>query len=404
MAVSTRLSALGLILLVTACGAGAEAPAEPLPPAIPVAQQVSADVAELVAAMDTFGLDLLTSPTLADKPNLVLSPASASLALQMVGAGASGETAAQMKKVLHLPEGVQPRMPAFDLTDLKVANTVWAQQGLVLKPGFTGTLRDQFGAAMNEADFKTDWDGARARINKTVEDQTAGKIPDLFPAKSITPLTRVVLTNALYLKAAWAREFPRDKTKNEPFTRSDGSTVSVPMMRNEPFKEPKAPLGYAEGPGYQVVTLPYRGGKLAFTVIIPSSTEALRAKGIATVLSEVQPADVQLAMPKFTVRSAMDLKKTLETAGMPLAFSSAADFSGITQQEPLRLDSVQHKTFVQVDEEGTEAAAATGVDVQVVSAPVVRTVTVDRPFIFVITDTATGAPLFLGRVNDPTAG
>ncbi|MFC0111110.1 serpin family protein [Kibdelosporangium aridum] len=402
MAVSTRLAALGLILLVTACGA--ETPAEPLPPALPVAQQVPTDMAELVAAMDTFGLDLLTSPTLADKPNLVVSPASVSLALQMVGAGAAGETAAQINKVLHLPEGVRPRMPAFDLTDLKVANTVWAQQGLALKPGFTDTLRNQFGAAMNEADFVKDSNGARARINKTVEDQTAGKIPDLFPPTSITPLTRVVLTNALYLKAAWAREFPKDRTRNEPFTRADGSTVSVPMMRNDPLKEPKVPLGYAEGPGYQVVTLPYRGGKLAFTVILPSSADALRARGIATVLGEVQPADVQLAMPKFTARSGMDLKKTLEAAGMPLAFSAAADFSAITEQEPLRVDSVQHKTFIQVDEEGTEAAAATGVDAQLVSAPAVRTVTVDRPFIFVITDTATGAPLFLGRINDPTAG
>lgn len=361
-------------------------------------------MAELVAAMDTFGLDLLTSPTLADKPNLVVSPASVSLALQMVGAGAAGETAAQINKVLHLPEGVRPRMPAFDLTDLKVANTVWAQQGLGLKPGFTDTLRNQFGAVMNEADFVKDSNGARARINKTVEDQTAGKIPDLFPPTSITPLTRVVLTNALYLKAAWAREFPKDRTRNEPFTRADGSTVSVPMMRNDPLKEPKAPLGYAEGPGYQVVTVPYRGGKLAFTVILPSSADALRAKGIATVLGEVQPADVQLAMPKFTARSGMDLTKTLEAAGMPLAFSAAADFSAITEQEPLRVDSVQHKTFIQVDEEGTEAAAATGVDAQLVSAPAVRTVTVDRPFIFVITDTTTGAPLFLGRINDPTAG
>lgn len=361
-------------------------------------------MARLVSAMDTFGLDLLTSPTLADRSNLVVSPASVSLALQMVGAGAAGETAAQINKVLHLPEGVQPRMPAFDLTDLKVNNIVWAQQGMAVEPAYTATLRNQFGATMNEADFIRDSRGARERINKTVEDQTAGKISDLFPSEAINPTTRMVLTNALYLKAAWAREFPKEMTRDDPFTRADGSTVTVPMMRNDLSKEPKAQLGYAEGPGYQVVTVPYKGGKLAFTVILASSQEAVRTKGIAALLSEVQPMDVQLAMPKFTVRSGMELATTLEDAGMPLAFSPSADFSGITLQERLYISSVQHKTFVQVDEEGTEAAAATGVVMKTTSAPMVQTVTVDRPFIFVITDTTTGAPLFLGRINDPTAG
>jgi serpin B len=211
------------------------------------------------------------------------------------------------------------------------------------------------------------------------------------------------VTNALYLKAAWAREFPRDKTKDAPFTRPDGSVVTVPMMHNDPFKEPKAELGYARGPGYQVVTLPYRGGKLAFSVIVPATIDALREKGIASLLSEVRPATVQLAMPRFTTRSAMDLSKALAEAGMPTAFTPGADFSGITDDTDLLIASVQHKTFVQVDEEGTEAAAATGADVQAVSAPQTYTVTVDRPFLFVITDTATGAPLFLGRINDPTA-
>jgi serpin B len=401
MAVPARLAALGLILLVTACGTEATSN-EPLPPPVPVARQVPADMAALTSAADAFGLDLLTAPALADKTNLIVSPVSASLALQLVGAGAAGDTAAQINKVLHLPDGVRPALPAFDQTDLKPANTAWVQQGLTLKAGYTDTLRNRFSTTLNEADFIRDNNGARDRINKTVADQTAGKITDLFPPESITGDTRLVLTNALYLKAAWAREFPRDMTKDAPFTRADGSTVTVPMMHNDPFKEPRAELGYAEGPGYQVVTLPYRGGKLAFTVIVPASVEALRGKQIAEILSQVQPTTVQLAMPRFTARSAMDLRKTLEEAGMPLAFSPAADFSGITDDVRLQIASVQHKTFVQVDEEGTEAAAATGVDAQMVSAPAFQTVTVDRPFLFVITDTATGAPLFLGRINDPT--
>jgi serpin B len=252
--------------------------------------------------------------------------------------------------------------------------------------------------------FRADPDGERRRINRTVADQTAGRITDLFPSGSIDEDSRLVLTNALYLKAAWAREFPRERTVDAPFTRADGSTVTVPMMHNEPGDDEGGMLGYAEGPGYQAVTLPYKGGKLAFTVIVPASAEALKGKGVAALLAEIRPAHVTLAMPRFTAGSAMDLRDTLTAAGMPDAFSSAADFSGITDDTGLYLGSVRHKTFVKVDEEGTEAAAATGVDAKAVSAPVPHTVTVDRPFLFVITDTANGAPLFLGRIGDPTAG
>jgi serpin B len=392
MAVSKRLAALGFVLLVTACGA--ESPAEQ-PSPTPVARRVPVDMAALVSATDAFGLDLLTAPTLADEPNLVVSPVSASLALQMIGAGAAGETAAQITKVLHLPDGVRPRLPAFGQTDLKVSNTAWTQQGFDLKPEYENTLRTQFGTTLREADFRKNPDEARRRINQTVEDQTAGKITDLFPRGSIDGDSRLVLTNALYLKAEWAQEFPIDKTTDAPFTRADGSTVTVPMMHTD------QELGYAEGPGYQVVTLPYKSGELAFTVIVPSAVDAIRGKGIAAILDEVRPGPVTLAMPRFTAQSAMDLTETLTAAGMPTAFSAAADFSGITDDQ-LCLDSVQHKTFVRVDEKGTEAAAATGSDAQIVSAVQPKTVTVDRPFVFVITDTATGAPLFLGRIADPT--
>ncbi|MBB4905123.1 serpin family protein [Actinophytocola algeriensis] len=395
-----RLAALGLVLLLTACGAEPEA-AGPPPPPVPVARTVPADTAAQVSAIDAFGLDLLTAPTLADRPNLVVSPVSASLALQMIGAGAAGETAAQMAKVLHLPDGARAQLPAFDQTDLKVSNTAWAQQGLELKPGYRDTLRDRFGTSMRTADFRADPGEARREINRTVADQTAGKITDLFPDNAITEDSRLVLTNALYLKAGWAREFPAEGTTDQPFTRADGTTVTVPMMHNDPADE--VDLGYAEGPGYQVVTLPYKGGGMAFTVIVPGTVDALRGKGIDAILGEVRPAPVALALPRFTTRSAMDLTETLTAAGMPLAFSDAADFGGITDDAQLRIDSVQHKTFVRIDEKGTEAAAATGVDAHAVSAPVVHTVTVDRPFLFVITDTATGAPLFLGRIADPTA-
>jgi serpin B len=399
MTVSRRLAALGFVLLVTACGAAAVPEEPPPPPPTPVARQVPIDMEALISATDAFGLDLLTAPSLADETNLVVSPVSASLTLQMIGAGAAGETAAQIVKVQHLPDGTRPRLPDFGQANLKVSDTAWTQRGLELNPGYRDTLRTQFGTTLREADFQKDPDDARQRINQAVADQTAGKITDLFPPNSIDSDSRLVLTNALYLKAEWAQAFPVDATADAPFTRADGSTETVPMMHNE--QEPD--LGYAEGPGYQAVTLPYRGGELAFTVIVPETMNALRGKGIAAILDEVRPAPVALAMPRFTARSALDLTDTLKAAGMPAAFSAAADFSGITDDAELYLDSVRHKTFVQVDEKGTEAAAATGADAQVVSAVQPHIVTVDRPFLFVITDTATGAPLFLGRIADPTA-
>lgn len=401
MGISTRSAALGLALLITACGSEPAPPELPTP--VPVVERVPADTAALVSAIDAFGLDLLTAPALADRPNLVVSPASASVALQMIAAGAAGPTAEEMTRVLHLPAGVRTRLPAFDRTDLKVSDTAWTQRGLDLKPGYRDTLAHRFDTTLHEADFRKDPGGAAREINKTVADQTGGRITDLFPPDAFDDSTRLVLTNALYLKADWAQEFPTDRTADEPFTRGDGSTVTVPMMHNDPAQEPPFTLGYAEGPGYQVVTLPYKGGRLAFTVIVPAAPDIVRAKGVATILGEVRPTPVALAMPRFTARSAMDLTDTLKAAGMPTAFTDAADFSGITGKVPLRIDSVRHSTFVRVDEKGTEAAAATGVEAKVTAAVAVRTVTVDRPFLFVITDTATGAPLFLGRITDPTA-
>jgi serine protease inhibitor len=399
MAVSTRLAALGSAVLIAACGTPAPAPP---PPPLPVTAQVPAGLVDVVSAVDAFGLDLLTAPALAAEPNLVVSPMSVFTALRMVGAGARGETAAQIERVLHLPAGAPPELPAVDQTDVRMANTSWTRRGLTLRPDYRDTLRTRFGTTMNEADFGRDPEGARRRINETVADQTAGKITDLFPRGSLDSDTQLVLTNALYLKAPWAHAFPAARTADEPFTRADGSTVTVPMMHNHPSARPDDDLGYAAGDGYQVVTLPYRGGALAFTVIVPATPEALRGKGIATLLAEVEPAPVTLAMPRFTTRSAMDLQDTLEAAGMPLAFTDTADFTGIADV-PLHLDSVRHNTFVQVDEEGTEAAAATGIEAVPISAQVDYNVVVDRPFVFVITDTATGTPLFLGRISDPTA-
>lgn len=410
---------LGLVIGVISCGSPRVANAPPRP--VPVAQDVPANVAALAAADDALGVDLLASPAVPRTGNVAVSPVSVALALQMVASGAAGSTAKEIAHVLHLQdgsaaataaEGLLRNLAATERDDhntLRVSNTVWTQQGLPIKPTFTEALRTRFASSVKGADFAHDPNGVRDRINATVADQTDGEIAQLFPPGTLDGTTRLVLTNAIYLSASWAQAFPPAKTAQAPFTRADGSTVSVPMMHNEPDQHPDIELGYASGPGYQVVTLPYVGGRLAFTVLLPtgpsldSLIDLLRTKGLAPALSAVTPARVALAMPKFAVRSNLDLSGALASGGMPDAFADTADFSGITTAERLKIQTVRHETFVQADEHGTTAAAASGAGAQVTSAPMGVTVTIDHPFLFVITDTSTGAPLFLGKVTDPSA-
>lgn len=396
--------------MLAGCG-GREREADPAPPPrpVPVAATVPADSATLVAADDRFGIDLLTS---APAGNVALSPASVAIALQMAATGARGRTATEMATVLHLPNpaanvaAAQAVLDGLAATErdrrntLRVANTVWAQRGMPVRQSFTDTLRTTFDARLRTADFAADAEGARRQVNRTVAGQTGGMIPQLFPARSLDRSTRMVLTNAVYLAASWATAFDPKQTRPGPFTLADGTAVAVPMMRSSES------YGYAAGSGYQVVTLPYTGGRLAFTVLLPDGSldamlNVVRDKGLPALLAAVRPAHVSLALPRFSLRSNLDLTPVLAQLGMPDAFTSAADFSGITTAEPLQIQTVRHDAVVRVDEHGTVAAAATGVGVEATAGFAIRLVTVDRPFLFVITDTASGAPLFLGRVSDP---
>jgi serpin B len=415
----TGLAALLLSLLVlAACGTQSRSAAPQAPPKpVPVAVAVPADAAALVAADDRFGIDLLAA---APAGNVAISPASVAIALQMVATGARGTTATQLADVLHLPSAAAAATSAQALltglsgaerdhrNTLRVANTVWAQRGLPIAPAFSNTLRTRFASAMRTADFAGNPDGARQQVNSTVSSQTNGLIPQLFPARSLDGSTRLVLTNAIYLAASWATAFDKDKTAPGPFTRPDGSVVNVPMMHSDdPTADQPAAYGYAAGPGYQVVTLPYLGGKLAFTILLPATTsltpllDMLRDNGLPAVIGEVRPTRIALAMPRFTIHTDLDLSATLAGLGMPVAFGADADFSGITTAEHLQIQTVQHDAVVRVDEHGTVAAAATGVGIQATAGVALLPVNVNHPFLFVITDTATGAPLFLGRVTDP---
>lgn len=407
-------SLLGVAVLV-GCGTPAPAPATPQP--LPhVATLDAAEVGAAVDADDALGLDLLGAEAGQDQGNLALSPVSVAIALQMVATGADGQTATEMAKVLHLPSvaaaGPAGQAATADIAaadapgsvTLHTANTLWTQQGKPLLPAFEKGLADHFGTTGHTADFAGDADGARQAINQLVATQTEGRIPDLFPPGSIDGNTELVLTNALYLAATWEDTFQRDATAPAAFTTATGAKTTVPTMHGV------FAARYASGPGYQVVTLPYAGGRLGFSVLLPapgSNTGALLAtlhgSGLAAALTAAQPAPVTLNLPKFTVKSTMDLSGVLAGLGMPTAFTARADFDRI-DTGGLSIQDVQHDAYVQVDENGTVAAAATGVAIgtsagQAVGTPV--EVDVNRPFLFAITDLGTGLPLFLGRITQP---
>jgi serpin B len=253
--------------------------------------------------------------------------------------------------------------------------------------------------------FQADPEAARQTINQWVSEQTKERIKDLFPQGLINPDTRLALANAIYFKAKWENPFAAASTRPQPFTLLDGSQASIPMMAaHSPMRIP-----FAKGPGYQAVDLPYKGNAIRMLVLVPDAgtfkefEAGLKAGKISEALGSLEEKTVALSLPKFTFSSEFRLAKTLSDLGMPDAFDPGrADFSGMTGKPDLFIRDVVHKAFVAVDEEGTEAAAATGVAMELSAALLPdETLTVDRPFIFLIRDSATGSILFSGRVLDP---
>ena len=381
-----------------------------------------ADLEELARGNAGFALALYQAVR-GNSGNLFYSPYSISVALAMTYAGARGETARQMAEVLRFtlpPERLHPAWNALDLElasrsqqvadekekrfSLHVANALWGQAGYRFLPDFLDLLAENYGAGMRLVDFGKDPEAAHQTINRWVSDQTKKRIQDLIPAGVVSPLTRLVLTNAIYFDAAWQHPFPKEATHDAPFTRLDGSRVQVPMMRKS------APFGCAKGEGYQAVELPYVGRQLAMVVLLPDAGEfaafegSLDAARLEGILEDLEGQEVALTLPKFRFETPLGLAKILADMGMPDAFSPGqADFSGMDGAKDLFIQDVLHKAFVAVDEAGTEAAAATAVVIGLTAMPATPVeVTVDRPFLFLIRDRETGAILFLGRVLDPS--
>jgi serpin B len=356
-----------------------------------------------------FGTDLFR--VLAEEAgDLVFSPSSVTGALRMAWYGARGQTAAELARALHLEQDAdQAKVPGPPPTQgsavFRAPNTAWIQSGFAVRPEFTGQLSHLAGAMLASADFAAAPERARAEINEAIAGQTEGKITGLLPPGSVDRLTRLLLASAVYLKAAWAAPFPADATSDAPFypDGADRPGVAVPVMHGTATRD------YLRGDGYQAVLLPYRDISLAMAVLLPDGPlSELRPKvaaaGLAGLLAGAARHQVDLALPRFRLEAAFDLIPALERLGITAAFSDDADFSGITTAEPLHIAAVAHQAYIDVNEHGTEAAAATAVAVAaraLIQAPPPVTVVVDRPFLFAILDSATGVTVFLGQVSRP---
>jgi serpin B len=306
-------------------------------------------------------------------------------------------------------EGLHPAMNALQqgLTGqegitLTVANSLWAQEGYPFQEPFLDTLARHYGAGVRLVDYvePAAREEAREAVNRWAEEETNGRIEELITENMLNEMTRFILANAIYFNAKWDEPF-LNGTSEAPFYLLDGTEVTVPMMSR------RAGTPYVAGDGYQAVELPYKGGGTRMVVVLPGDGEfgdfedELDQALIDEILAGFTTEDVKLYLPRFSYDAELDLVETLKTLGMVEAFNPSADFSGMDGAGELLISAVAHKAFVAVDEEGTEAAAATGVVGEVTSMPVM--VRADRPFVFFIYDADLGTVLFMGRVLNPMA-
>jgi len=419
------LSILVMITIVSLLACGTTASGQVLQSDKPRDTSPSVDASDLTALVsgnNAFAFDLY-QVLKQTGGNLFYSPYSISEALAMTYAGARGETEEDMAQALNFTLSQDRLHPAFNSLDLQlkqrgqgaqgtdgtgfrldVANAIWGQKDYQFLAQYLDVLAQNYGAGLRIVDFINQVEQSRVTINQWVSDQTQGKIKDLIPPGAINDLTRLVLTNAIYFNAAWKYPFNDEATSNGLFYLPDGSSVTIPMMKQtESFK-------YAEGADYQAVELLYSGEELSMVILLPQAggfeafENSLDAELVTTIIGQLETKEVSLTMPKFEYESSFSLKQALSMLGMGVAFTPEADFSGMDGNHDLLIQDVLHKAFVSVDEAGTEAAAATAVIVGLTSIPAQPTqFTIDRPFLFLIRDISTGSIVFVGRVLNPAA-
>jgi len=389
-------------------------------------QVLESDLAQLVAGNSALAFDLYHQAA-SDGENMFYSPYSISIALAMTSAGAAGNTAVQTAQTLHFTLPADRLHPAFnqlalalesrskveglkpgEAFQLSVANSLWGQSGFHFEQPFLDVLGRNYAAGMRLVDYRRDPEAARGAINNWVSQSTNQKIQNIIPPGALDELTRLVLANAVYFKAAWAEPFDEKKTQPDTFHLLDGSGVPVDMMYQSTSLEAML------GDGYRAVALPYAGGQLSMLVLLPDAERfsdvegRLKAGMVAETEAALQPVEVDLSLPKYKFEWSMELSKELKSLGMTDAFDpDRADFSGMDGARDLYISLILHKAFVSVDENGTEAAAATVAVVEAMSMPAnpvePMQFKADRPFLFLIRDNPTGSILFMGRVTNPAA-
>jgi serpin B len=378
----------------------------------------TADRAAVVEGNNAFAMELYGQ--LQDRSgNLFFSPESISTALAMTYAGARGDTASEMAKTLQftLPaDRFHPAMGALlsnlnaehDGYQLRVANALWAQQVYTFLNDFLKLTKSDYGAGLNQLDFKDATEAARLTINRWVEQKTEDRITNLLPPGSLSSKTRLVLTDAIYFKGDWQTQFDKTQTNDEDFHLSTAQKVKAPLMHRE------GGFNYFNGGTFQILEIPYKSAELSMLVFLPNDASGLRALEQSLTSPNMkqwfgqlrQVPKVVLTLPKFKMTQQLELRDTLGAMGMPLAFDARADFSRMTDNRGLFISAAIHKAYIDVNEEGTEAAAATGVVMRPTMALRLPTPPIiflaDHPFIFLIRDNRSGGILFMGRVTDPT--
>jgi serpin B len=406
-----RKSIVCVIFLLTLAGADLKAEDGP-------SGSVPLTRADLVRANNQFAVDLYHRLQ-SHEGNLFFSPFSLSASLALTAAGAQGETAQQMARVLDLPNDLPRAHAAFgslrkELEEsqsphtyrLHTANSLWGPKDLQFLPGFQQVAGECYGAAAKAIDFQDNSNGALTAINDWVEQQTRSQIRDFLKPGSLDAQTRLLLVNAVYFKGEWGHPFKRERNREGPFHARSQRSIPATYM-NQTSK-----LAYLDANDFQALEIPYSGSAVSMLVFLPKTPggltkleKSMTAEHLEKWLSRLEPCEVELSLPKFQLAAEIQLQSTLAAMGMTLPFSAAADFSRLCSSgEPLQLTAVVHKAVVEVNEEGTEASAATAVKAaRGIANPNRPTFHADHPFLFLIRHNPSASILFLGRLVEPPA-
>lgn len=371
-----------------------------------------------------FALDYYARLRAKNDDNIFFSPFSISSAFAMTYEGARGQTAEEMRAVFHFPEDDTSRRAGYASVfneinktekkyQLRSANALWAQQDYQFSKNFFDNVENYYGGKVTNLDFIKNPETSRATINQWVEKQTEDKIKNLIPAGTIQPTTKLVLTNAIYFKGEWVKQFNKDNTQEEDFRTSSGKTVNAKMMQRT---DKDATFNYGENDDLQILEMPYAGDDLSILILLPKNDNLTKLENMLTTNNlsiwgqSLTEQRVNIYIPKFKFETKYFMANELKAMGMPLAFSGSADFSGMTAsgEKDLEIDEAIHQAFVEINEEGTEAAAATEVTMELKSAagnakPKTPVFKANHPFVFLIQEKSGGNILFMGRVTNPNA-